>query len=56
MAGIKRFLHHYLWELFNRIGENHLFLLAGGLAFSLFVCIVPFVLIIFFAVGQVQRR
>ena len=56
MAGIKRFLRHYLWELLNRIGEDHLFLLAGGLAFSLFVCIVPFVLIIFFAVGQVLER
>jgi len=52
-ADIKRFLGHYFGGLYQRIGEDHLFLLGGGLAFSLFVCIVPFVLIIFFAVGKV---
>lgn len=56
MTGIKQFLRYYVLGGVSRIGENHLFLLAGGLAFSLFVCIVPFVLIIFFAVGQVLER
>lgn len=52
-ADVRRFLGHYFGGLYQRIGEDHLFLLGGGLAFSLFVCIVPFVLIIFFVVGKV---
>jgi membrane protein len=37
----------------NRIDEHHVFLLAGGLAFSLFVCIIPFFLIMFFVLGNI---
>ncbi len=47
------FLRHYVGGLYYRIDEHHVFLLAGGLAFSLFVCIIPFVLIIFAALGIV---
>jgi membrane protein len=50
---IKGFLGHYLGGLYRRIDEHHAFLLSGGLAFSLFVCIVPFVLIIFSILGNV---
>lgn len=51
--GIREFLHHYLGGLYDRIDEHHVFLLGGGLAFSLFVCIIPFVLIIFAVLGLV---
>ncbi len=46
------FMGHYIGGLYGRAGEHHIFLLAGGLAFSLFVCIVPFVLIIFSFLGN----
>jgi len=41
------FLRYYVGGLYHRTDENHVFLSAAGLAFSLFVCIVPFVLIVF---------
>lgn len=50
---IKDFVSHYFGGLYNRADEHHIFLLGGGLAFSLFVCIVPFVLIIFSVLGSV---
>jgi membrane protein len=48
----KDFLKHYFGGLYNRIDDHHVFLLGGGLAFSIFVCIIPFVLIIFFILGN----
>lgn len=50
---IKDFVKHYISGLLKRIGEHHLFLFAGGLSFSLFFCTIPFVLIIFFVLGNV---
>ncbi|MHB1687246.1 MAG: YihY/virulence factor BrkB family protein [Ignavibacteriaceae bacterium] len=50
---IKSFTVHYFGGLYNRTDEHHAFLLAGGLAFSLFVCIIPFVLIIFSLLGNI---
>lgn len=49
------FFRHYGLGLSNRIDEHHDFLYSGGLAFSLFVCIVPFVLIIFSILGTVLQ-
>lgn len=49
---IKDFFTHYFGGLYYRIDTHHVFLLAGGLAFSLFVCIVPFTLIIFWILGN----
>ena len=46
------FLKHYFGGLYDRTDRHHLFLLSGGLAFSLFVCIVPMVLIIFWLLGK----
>jgi len=43
----------YARGLYQRVNEHHAFLLAGGLAFSLLVCIIPFVLIIFAILGMV---
>lgn len=50
---IKVFLKHYLGGLYNRSDEDHIFLFGSGLAFSLFLCIIPFVLIIFSILGSV---
>jgi len=47
-----RFVKHYFGGLYDRTDRNHLFLLSGGLAFSLFVCIVPMILIIFWLLGK----
>lgn len=45
------FFRHYVIGLIDRIDENHLFLYSGSLAFSLFVCIIPLVLILFWILG-----
>lgn len=49
-------MRHYVGGIYDRVYEHHIFLLAGGLAFSLFVCIVPLVLIVFAALGQFIER
>lgn len=46
------FFKHYFGGLYIRFDTHHIFLFAGGLAFSLFVCIIPFVLIIFWILGN----
>lgn len=62
MSGIKflkaiwSFLAHYLGGLYRRADEHHIFLLSGGLSFSVFVCIVPFVLIIFAVLGNILEQ
>ncbi len=50
---VKDFTKHYGGGLINRTDEHHVFLLAGGLAFSLFVCIIPFMLIMFYFLGNI---
>ncbi len=50
---MKDFIKHYLGGLYIRTEEHHVFLLAGGLAFSLFVCAIPFVLILFSVLGSI---
>ena len=45
-------LKHYAGGLYHRTDEHHIFLLAGGMAFSLFVCIVPLTLIVFSVIGR----
>jgi membrane protein len=49
---VKSFTLHYGGGLYDRVDRHHVFLLGSGLAFSLFVCIVPFVLIIFSIAGS----
>ena len=48
----KGFFKHYFGGLYDRTDRHHLFLLSGGLAFSLFVCIIPMTLIIFWLLGK----
>ncbi|MCK5127709.1 MAG: YihY/virulence factor BrkB family protein [candidate division Zixibacteria bacterium] len=45
-------LWYYLKGLYDRVSEHHAFLLASGLSFSIFICIVPLVLIIFSVLGN----
>lgn len=51
-----QWLRHYFGGLYDRVDTHHIFLNAGGLAFSLFVCVVPMVLILFFVLGTVLER
>lgn len=53
---ISRFLRHYIGGIFHQISEQHVFLMGGGLAFSLIICIVPMVLIIFSGLGMILER
>lgn len=49
---LKEFSIHYFGGLFIRMDTHHIFLFASGLAFSLFLCIIPFVLILFWILGN----
>lgn len=46
------FFKHYFGGLYDRIDRHNVFLLSGGLAFSLFTCIIPLVLIMFWILGN----
>lgn len=48
---IKEFCFFYFGGLSDRIGSHHVFLMSGGLAFSIFICIIPFVLVLFSILG-----
>ncbi|MFH0733077.1 MAG: YihY/virulence factor BrkB family protein [bacterium] len=50
---ILEFLKHYLGGLYYRTDEHHIFLSGGGLAFSIFLCIIPFIFIIFSILGNI---
>ncbi|MEA3297294.1 MAG: YihY/virulence factor BrkB family protein [candidate division Zixibacteria bacterium] len=52
----KKLIAHYIGGLYRRIDEHHVFLLSSGLAFSVFVCVIPLVLIIFAALGIVLEK
>lgn len=51
-AKVWSFIKHYFGGLYDRIDRHHVFLLSGGLAFSLFTCIIPLVLIAFWILGN----
>ncbi len=56
---IKRFgnsLWYYSSGIVKRVDGNHDFLMAGGLTFSIFICIIPFVLIIFAISGMLLEN
>lgn len=50
-GSVVSFVRHYIFGLIDRIDENHLFLYSGSLAFSIFICIIPLVLIVFWILG-----
>ncbi len=45
------FLTYYAVGLYKNFDRHHLFLFAGGLAFSLFICIIPIVLLLLWGLG-----
>ena len=47
-----KFIKHYFGGLYTRFDTHHIFLFSGGLAFSLFTCIIPLVLIVFWILGN----
>jgi len=47
---------HYIGGLYRKVDQHHVFLLAGGLAFSLFACIIPLLFIIFAVLGSALER
>jgi membrane protein len=51
-----RNIWYYLKGLYDRVDEHHIFLMASGLAFSLFICIVPLILIVFFVLGYILQK
>jgi len=50
---VKSTLSHYFGGLSHRVGEHHAFLFASGISFSVFLCVMPFILIVFAIVGKV---
>jgi membrane protein len=49
---MREVFRHYLGGLYHRFGQHHVFLLAGGLAFSFLICIVPLVLVLLSVLGK----
>jgi len=56
LKSVWRGLRYYVVGLYNRAGEHHVFLMSGGLAFSLFVCSVPFALVLLAILGNLFDR
>lgn len=53
LALARKSLTYYLKGIYHRADTDHIFLFGSGLAFSLFICIVPLVLIIFSILGNI---
>ena len=53
---IRTSIVYYLTQIYHRAEEHHLFLMGGGLAFSLFVCVIPLMLILFSVLGTIFQR
>ena len=49
-------IRYYSKGLYHRVAQDHAFLLSGGLAFSLFVCAVPFALVLLAGLGMLFAR
>ncbi len=45
-------IKYYSLGLWRSLDEHHIFLFGGGLAFSILLCIIPFILILFWALGN----
>ncbi|MDD4050603.1 MAG: YihY/virulence factor BrkB family protein [candidate division Zixibacteria bacterium] len=49
---VKDFLRHFACGLWRRLDEHHVLLAASGLSFSIIICIIPFLLVIFSVMGM----
>jgi len=47
------FINHYIFGLFKRIDEHHIFLSGGGIAFSLILSTMPILLLVFAVFGKI---
>jgi membrane protein len=56
LRSLRELLGYYLKGLYRRTDEHHVFLVAGGVAFSLIFCMIPMLLVIFSALGFVLER
>ncbi|MDZ4723148.1 MAG: YihY/virulence factor BrkB family protein [candidate division Zixibacteria bacterium] len=56
VVNVKDFASHYLGGLYHKFDEHPIFLLSSGLAFSLFVTIVPMVLCAYAVLGMVVEQ
>ena len=56
MRNIRGYIWHMINGIYNRAGDDHIFLYAGGLSFSLIICIVPISLIIFSVIGMLLEK
>jgi len=54
--GAVDFLRHYVGGLYHRFDEHHIFLFSSGLSFSIIVCIIPLLLVIFSVLGGLLER
>lgn len=52
----REFLKYYLGGIYRRGDAHNIFFMAGGLSFSLFVCVLPLVLVIFSVVGLILQK
>lgn len=50
MAG--HFFSYYMGGLVRKFAEHHVLLLSGGIAFSVFLCVIPLVLVVFSLLGS----
>ncbi len=48
---VRDFIDYYFFELFDRLDKINMFLLAGGVSFSLLICSFPIVLILLWILG-----
>ncbi|MCM2271045.1 MAG: YihY/virulence factor BrkB family protein [candidate division Zixibacteria bacterium] len=51
-----RYLWRFIKGIYHKAEEHHLFLMSGGLSFSLLFCIIPLGLVIFAALGLVLEK
>lgn len=50
------FIKHYIFGLFKRMDERNLFFAAAGISFSLFLGMIPFILLVFSLLGNVFNQ
>lgn len=50
---IVEFIKHYVFGLFKKMDENNTFFAGAGIAFSLFLGIIPFILLVFSLLGNI---
>lgn len=53
---IWQFIRYYTVGIYHRVSDNHLFLFAAGLAFSLLICIMPFILLLISLLGNLLEN